>query len=148
MDCAARSVFLLASLLLAAATVGCGQSVTVSGKVRFDGKPLPEGSIRFFPAKGTPGDGAAAKIVEGDYLIPVDSNLRPGTYSVMIVALKETGKWAYSPDIVPVEFGGTGKREKYKERVQYIPEKYNYSTTLQVVLDQPANSADFQLDKQ
>jgi hypothetical protein len=134
-------------VLVCVILTGCEEPLEVSGTVLFDGKPLPEGAIRFFPNKGTPGDGASAEIVEGAYSIPGDVNLMPGGYTVMITAMKETGRMVSAPDVVPVAEGGTGKRERYKEKIQYIPNKYNYATKLKVELSESSTAIDFSLDK-
>jgi hypothetical protein len=62
----------LSGLILAVALVGCGgspgpQTYHVSGKVTFDGKPLPFGTIVFEPDKGNAGPQGFAEIRDGDF---------------------------------------------------------------------------------
>jgi hypothetical protein len=142
-----RKVLPLFLVLACVVLAGCEKPIEVSGTVQYAGKPLPQGSIRFFPQKGTTGDGASAEIVEGAYEIAADANIMPGNYAVMVTAMKETGRMILTPDAVPVSEGGTGKRERYKEEVQYIPNQYNYSTKLKIEILESTDSANFVLDK-
>jgi hypothetical protein len=147
MQVAFHRVTTLLLLSVSCLATGCEKPIAVSGTVLFDGEPLPEGSIRFFPDRGTPGGGGSAKVLDGKYDIPADANLLAGSYSVMIVAMKETGRMLRAPEAIPVSEGGTGKREKYKEIIQYIPGKYNSGTKLRVQLKESSNRADFSLSR-
>lgn len=139
--------WLVAAVALVAGTGGCEAKSSLSGIVSYDGKVIEEGTVRLFPVNGTLGKGAAGNIVRGEYSIPVDAGLPPGTYSVVITALRETGRWSSAPEVVPIEFGGSGKLEKRKEVVQYIPKKYNRASELEIELVSGDNSRDFQLEK-
>ena len=141
-----RTVQIICVLVACVLFTGCEKPVSVSGTIRFAGEPISVGSIRFFPVKGTEGEGAATMINEGNYEIPVEQNMLAGTYIVSIFAEKETGRTLLSPDIIPVEDGGTGKREKYKETVQYIPQKYNLASRLEVILEEGENTKDLNLE--
>ena len=127
--------------------VGCEveNRSSVSGEVLFHDKPIPKGLIRFSPSAETPGKGAAVEILEGAYSIPLESNLFAGEYAVSIYAEKETGRMLFSPDFIPVNEGGTGRREKYKEVTQYIPPQFNERTKLKAVLLPGGNTQDFKL---
>jgi hypothetical protein len=62
----------LLELILAVTLVGCGgssgpQLYHVSGKVTFDGKPLPFGTIVFEPDKGNSGPQGFAEIRDGEF---------------------------------------------------------------------------------
>jgi hypothetical protein len=63
-------------LLLAAA--GCGGGGTLSGKVTYDGQPMPGGTVAFTPAQGGQGTGSGATAV----IIPPHGN-----FSSIIVAV-------------------------------------------------------------
>ena len=129
---------------------GCENPISVSGTITFEGEPIPQGSIRFFPMPETPGDGASSVIADGAYSIPLDANLLPGKYLVQIYAEKETGRTLLSPEIIPIDEGGTGKQERYKELVQYIPQKYNGDSRLIIELSDhpnPENIEHFELEK-
>jgi hypothetical protein len=56
--------------LIAALLVGCGKAPVgngVSGKVTFNGSPIPAGTIYFEPDAGATGSQGVAKIVDGAY---------------------------------------------------------------------------------
>lgn len=117
--------FLLAAVLTVAS--GCSSTedpaVTVSGKVTFDGKPLPSGTINFVPADGQ-GASAGAQITEGTY----EANVTPGSKTVMIVAQREIpGKASADPHAGP-------------PMEQYLPAAYNSRTKL--TADIPAAGSD------
>jgi len=62
----------LASVVLLSGLSGCGGSrgperYRVWGKVTFNGKPVPVGSIKFDPAKGNDGPQGSAAIKDGKY---------------------------------------------------------------------------------
>ncbi len=92
---------------------GCGKPEfeTVTGTVTFDGKPVPEGDIRFEPADPKYGPDAE-KIINGKFSVQV----RPGTRKVTIRATK----------LVPGKQGPMGE-DAYED---YIPANYNDNTTL------------------
>jgi hypothetical protein len=52
------------TLCLVLASVGCGSKGTVSGKITYNGKPLPSGTVTFVPEKGSV---VTAAIVDGKY---------------------------------------------------------------------------------
>ncbi len=65
-----RPARLLPLLIVLGFTAGCGDSTTrLSGKVTFNGKPVPAGKIYFIPdgAKGNKGATGYANIVDGTY---------------------------------------------------------------------------------
>jgi hypothetical protein len=76
-------------LILAVLWTGCSDPyagrMEVSGSVTLEGKPLPDGSILFFPLdqQETPG---GAPIVNGEYDIPRQNGLKPGKYLVRITS--------------------------------------------------------------
>jgi hypothetical protein len=52
------------TLCLVLASVGCGSKGTVSGKITYNGTPLPSGTVTFVPEKG---EVVTAVIVDGKY---------------------------------------------------------------------------------
>src|SRR3954465_12715974 len=56
----------------------------VSGEVTMDGAPLPNGTIQFTPATELPTP-ALVPIEGGNYSIPKDRGLVPGSYKVSIL---------------------------------------------------------------
>src|SRR5262245_57009357 len=66
---------------------GCGSGTAlqeVSGTVKYDNEPLPEGVIEFWPADGQ-GSKSSTNITNGAYKIPKDKGLQPGKYKVSII---------------------------------------------------------------
>jgi len=78
-----------AALSLLVFTLGCGGPVpyTVSGKVTFNGKPVPAGYITFAPdgSKGNSGPGGGAPIRDGEYRTEPGKGIVGGPYVVRIV---------------------------------------------------------------
>jgi hypothetical protein len=67
--------------------LGCSQSESsISGTVRLDGQPLPEGWIRFIPHEGTSGPDGGAPIRQGKYSIP--KGLVVGRYKIEIQGMR------------------------------------------------------------
>ncbi|MEX2306872.1 MAG: hypothetical protein WD738_04735 [Pirellulales bacterium] len=121
---------------------GCGRSsqCTVSGKLTFNGQPIQDGSIRFFPVDGTDGHGAVAKIENGQYTITSQSNFRSGKYAVQITALRKTGRMIAPREVMPGDDGSPAE-----EVIQFIPSKYNSNSELQADLQPGQNSYDLEL---
>ena len=119
-----------ASLLLYLTCFTCGTLLLVAcdsnrrkpieGTVTLDGRPMPNGQIRFIPKEGTNGPTAGAKIDEGKYSISAELGIFAGTYRVEITASRPGGR--KMPDRV------TGQPvDVYK---QFIPSKYNTKSEL------------------
>ncbi len=84
-----------ASLMLAVALIslpfisGCGPHSdrrAVSGKVSLNGAALDAGEIRFASVGGEKASASGTHIANGQYQIPEEKGLRPGTYRVEISA--------------------------------------------------------------
>ena len=100
-------LWLLAGLL---AVSGCSKGLhEVTGTVKFDGKPVPEGDIIFIPDDKAQGP-EAGKIKDGKYTV----HAKPGPSHVKITANRE----------VPGEKGPMGE----PKREDYVPKKYNEET--------------------
>jgi hypothetical protein len=122
------SALLLCALL---ALCGCGASdkTDVSGTVKLDGEPIPEGDISFvITGSGKSGNG---KITNGKY----SAQVPPGKAKVQINASK-------SMPLPPGEKGMDGKTEEVR---QYIPDKYNAKTELTADITGPNPSLNFDL---
>lgn len=122
-------------------TAGCGglQQAELSGEVTYDGTPVESGFMRFFPVQGTPGDGASANIEDGKYSLAADDGLVAGAYRVSIMASRETGRKIKVPEPTP------DAPSHVMETFQYLPEKFNSRTELQVTLKPGSNKEDFVL---
>jgi hypothetical protein len=90
--------------LALAILAGCGPKsdrLRIHGTVALDGQPLDKGSIRFTPATPTSGEqslSAGAMIRDGEFDIPQEQGLPPGTYRVSISSPDTSGKKVpYSP---------------------------------------------------
>jgi hypothetical protein len=69
---------------LAVAASGCGaRRATVSGEVKYNGSPLPSGTITFI-SQASQNQVAAAEIVDGKYTI---KGIEPGPAKVTVVTL-------------------------------------------------------------
>ncbi|MGZ0168146.1 MAG: hypothetical protein ACKVHE_01165 [Planctomycetales bacterium] len=129
----------IALSLCIATLVGCGgvddapATVTVTGEVTFDGKPLPTGEIIFRPADGN-GRVDAAAIKDGKYSLECTL----GGRAVTITALREV-LGVVAQELETGEAGG--------EVEQYIPEAYNDRTTLTAdVTESGDNTFNFPLE--
>ncbi|CAN5285486.1 hypothetical protein BH11PLA2_BH11PLA2_10330 [soil metagenome] len=113
------------------ASAGCNlgePTGTVSGTITLDGKPVPDGLIRFVPADGNsqPGD---SFITNGQYQL----TMTIGDKKVEILSLKANG--------AAVDTASQGKGTS----VQLIPEKYNVKTTLRYMIEKGTHTKDFEL---
>ncbi|TWU26028.1 carboxypeptidase-like regulatory domain-containing protein [Bythopirellula polymerisocia] len=114
--------------------VGCGgDGATVSGRIAFDGEPIPEGSITFIYAQdSTLESQVQANIVDGEFVI---ESLMPGNYNVAVRAMRKTGQ-------VPPEPGSTEIVDRFE---QYIPVNYNSRTELTAEIAGDVDNLNFEL---
>ena len=109
----------------------------VSGTVKWQGKPLNQGSINFLPEDPALGTIGGALIKDGQYSIPASQGLLPGRYKVTISS--PDPKKALDPDADP---GAPGP--VYKDRVQ---PRYNLNTILTAdVKADGKNTFDFEVN--
>lgn len=131
-------------LTAAAVTTGCGGSdagkSVVSGTVKYMGKPVEKGQIRFIPSADSSLPMSAALIADGKYQLDQKGGVPQGTYKVSIEAYR-----------VPAKFAHLAGKEKTAgpeiPKEQYLPEKFNRATTLTITVDANSSSAanDFNL---
>ena len=131
---AAVAALLVAAALLAIVIAGCGgqegpQRVVVSGAVTYQGQPVSEGKIRFSPAEGTEAPPSGTFIVQGQYVADAKGGVPVGTHKVQIEAFRPDPNFQKPAGPLP-----TGITEEELGRVQYIPEKYNKRTELQITI--------------
>lgn len=116
-----------ALLVLASCSEAGPKTYEVSGKVTWNGQPLPEGSINFAAADGAPIEDQG-KIIAGEYRL----RAKPGKKVIRILADRGTGK------IDPVM--------SQEVREQYIPDRYNTNSILSAeVTADGKNQFDFPL---
>jgi len=135
---------------------GCGSDDglarhPISGSVTFDGKPLANGSIQFFPSATTgPAIASGAAIEEGQYAIPTDEGLVAGPYTVRITSMggkakaKGKGKEAVGESVAEGAMPGFGAMHPQ----DLIPPRYNVTSELTAtVKEEGPNEFNFDLEK-
>jgi hypothetical protein len=108
-------------ILAMLACVGCGSGdqirrAIIEGEVTYDGQPIANGQIRFYPAGDTPGGVASAPIVAGKYVVENKGGVPLGTHRVEVLGYRAP-PGAFNPDSAPEQF---------------LPAKYNRTTELAV----------------
>lgn len=122
-------------------TCGCGGDnagrLPIKGQVTLDGQPLERGSIAFVPEEGKASFSAGATITQGAYEIDRAKGLPPGTYKVVINAVKKTGKKVSNPL--------DANAPPHDEEVEAVPEKYNKKSALKADVKTDTRELDFSL---
>lgn len=131
---------LVMGILLLAAGCGAGEQSWVSGTCSYGGAAIDEGQIRLFPLVGTPGHGAATRIVQGTYTFEPAAGLVAGEYLVAVSATRATGHMLAGE-------GLPGEPDTVPEIEQYIPERYNHASALRLTLKPGENQHDLALSK-
>ena len=135
----ARTLAILAAGLVSAG--GCGrpglEKVIVSGDVRFDGQPVANGEILFYPTAGTSGPVSGASIRDGHYTADGKRGVPVGKHEVRIqgFAVDDAAKQvlAQNPD------AAVGRR-------QFIPAKYNAKSELTLEVPPGSGSLEANFD--
>ena len=113
----------LASALLG----GCGdrgpERVLVSGSVTYNSKPVAAGVIRFTPTATSQLPTAAAMIKDGTYKVDVRGGVPVGAHKVEIEAYRMAEK------------STTRMLRGVPPRVQYLPDRYNTNSELQITIE-------------
>ena len=141
----------VAALILLLA--GCGgpsrpATVPVSGRVTYQGKPVPLGQIVFYPAKGRPAMGAIG--ADGSYRLTTfetaGDGATPGRYRVTIQATRTIGGGA-RPKSLEEELHGVGSGSGQTVTEWLVPEKYSRqeSTPLTAEVKPGSNTINFDL---
>ena len=118
-------------ILLGLILIGCrAQSgldkVIVSGKVSYDGQPVENGQIYFYPTEGTKGPVSGAPIKDGAYVARAKDGVPVGNHLVKIEGYRSRDASRDGDMLTGAASGGAP--------VQYIPPKYNRSTELVVTI--------------
>jgi hypothetical protein len=142
-DCEYAKSFGQFGLLLAAAVLslfGCGprsDRLSVSGTVTLDGAPLDGGSITFTSMGGQKTLATGAVVENGEYHIPQEKGLRPGTYHVEINAPDDNAP--------PVMVRGTPGGPAIPVAPDRIPAEYNVNSKKTVEIT-PQGDNHFEFD--
>ncbi len=130
-----------ASIVLALAgglaLTGCSSrpaTVVVSGTVRYEGRALDNGEIRFLPRAGTEAPTNGSRIVNGRYAVVARGGLLPGSYRVEIESRSTVG----NEPAMPAEGEGPPRP------AINIPARYNSESTLEAEI--PAEPREQSLD--
>lgn len=127
-------------LVVVAVCLGCGAKngrQPISGSASFKGEPLNNATIQFFAVEGPPGPLCGALITNGQFNIPAEHGLDPGTYKVSISMPVPGGE--QTP-----EEKAAGASAKAKEG---LPAKYNSATELRAeVKPGTPNNFEFKLE--
>jgi hypothetical protein len=144
--CVSRT--LLGCVLAAVCFAGCGdrgpERIVVSGTVRFAGKPVGEGMIRFMPVAASAVPMAGAYIQDGKYRIDGRGGVPVGTHKVEIEGIRINMAALKPGQPVP-----KSAWERGAPRVQYVPDNFNLNSTLKVTIEpgSPEVTKNFDLTK-
>ena len=110
----------------------------LAGQVSLEGESIQDGRISLIPIDGTKGPASGGTISLGKYSIPANKGPVIGRHRVEITASRKTGKQLKA---MPPATGTMDEME------QYIPSKYNTTSTLTTEIKQGDNTANFNLKK-
>jgi hypothetical protein len=128
---ALRPATLIISCALAS---GCGkhdpyERVIVSGRVSFDGQPVPAGVIRFLPTAGTRTPSNAAFINDGSYRVESRGGVPVGTFRVSIQGFR-TGPTGSPAEVLREAHPPNEELGALRPNKQFLPARYNDKTEL------------------
>ncbi len=136
----------LICIVVVAALAGCNKGgltkVIVSGDVTYNGQPVKNGEILFYPTGNTQGPVSGAPIKDGHYEASGKGGVPVGTHRVVIHGYRapmNTSKAAAQSVAAMGEEGGT--------REQFLPAKFNEKSTLVTTVEagKSRDTRDFQL---
>lgn len=135
------AVWLLCGLTTVSACSRSGiERAVVTGTVTYDGRPVEDGMIRFFPIEGTPGPMWGAVINNGEYSCHGKGGVPVGTLAVEIEAYRPAGTSTARVDDPVGDLGdAVGNR-------QFLPAKYNTHTTLRVEIESGTGKTELNFD--
>jgi hypothetical protein len=137
--CFNQRILAFVAIAIAIHSAGCSKGglerVVVEGNVTYDGTPVANGEIHFYPTETAPGPLAGAPIKDGKYSV----NNRGG----VPVGAKRVEIRAYRPAKSSLPVGEGPPPE------QYIPDKYNQRSeqTANITGDKDPMTLDFNLTK-
>lgn len=135
-----RLSFLLLVIAFASGS-GCGpagpERAEVSGTVTFNGRPVEQGAITFFPAPGVVGPEGGSEIKNGKYFIPRKAGPVVGKNRVELRSFQKSGRMIQDP---------TAKQGTLTEEIKNIfPEEYNRNSTLVREVKSGKNEIEFEI---
>ena len=112
--------------------VGCADNgmVTISGEISFEGEPVADGTIGFFPVDGL-GPSAEAVVIDGKYSV----SLTRGAKTVVIEAFRKVGEhypWGKEAPPAPI----------FEE---ILPDEFQNNSKLSVEIDASRDDINFEL---
>ena len=128
-------------------SVGCAREALfptgpVSGHVRLDGRPLPNGVIRFVPIQGTPGPKTSVQVIEGKFEASKKAGPPIGTHRIEIESADMGGYKMDDEEALELLQSQKNKRL----RVLRIPARYNARSILvEQVSGSDTNKFNFEL---
>ena len=139
-----REWLIAACILFMLPLAGCGHNrSSLEGQVTWEGKPIPDGTIRLFPESGSPGRGGFARIKNGHYSLPHDQGLFASKYRVEIRAQRKDNSVKRMPapenDVLGLD------KVAQNTMLEYIPEKYNDASQLSIDLKSGVNQKNWEL---
>lgn len=123
-------------------TCGCGagsdlEKVIVRGRVTFDGQPIANGEVMFYPIEGTAGSVSGGPIKDGEYIAEGRGGVPTGKHRVEIRGFRAQ-QAAVTGDLA-VE-GGPAE--------QYLPPRYNTNSELTRSVDSENATHNFKLSSE
>ena len=146
----ARSVFFLIVIggLVTVSATGCGsgdkyERVVVEGTVTFEGEPISYGQVHFVPSGGTRAPKVGAHIYDGKYVADSRGGVPAGTHRIRVLGYKPNPRFTNADGTLK-----PGVNAEDVPPVQYLPEKYNTATELEITIsaDSPTITHDLVLD--
>lgn len=141
-------VFLVFGGLVVTLSAGCGsgdkyERVVVTGTVTFDGKPISYGQVHFDPSGETRAPKIGAHIYDGKYEANSRGGVPVGTHRMRVLGYKPNPRFTNADGTLK-----PGVNAEDVPPVQYLPEKYNIATELEITIsaDSPQITHDLNLD--
>ena len=136
-----RIQFLVVAFAFATAS-GCGptgpERAEVSGTVTFNGQPVEQGAISFFPTPGVIGPEAGAEIKDGKYFIPRKTGPVVGKNRVELRSFQKSGRKIQDP---------TAPQGTLADEITNIfPAEYASQSTLVREVQSGKNVIEFQIE--
>lgn len=127
----------LFAIVLAGLFTACNKSpdrVVVAGNVTYNGKPIEQGQIRFFPDAATSAPMTGAPIIAGRYLADAKGGVPIGSYRVEITGFADPAVSA-GRGAAPIAVAAAAAAKK-----QFLPARFNTQSTLTLSVPSSGNA--------